>query len=460
MPPGDPAELDVLRREIEAATDAASLAGVLREHRPADVADMLAEAEPSTTRAVLAALDPRDAGLVIAEATPDIVSAFLVASPVERIAATVSEMPGDEGADLLSALPHSSAESVLSLVSSERATALRRVMAYPHDTAGGIMTTEFPSVSPEQTVDDALRGAGREHRRVESVETMFVLGGEGTLQGTVQIGALLEANADTEVRSVMDPGPLSVTPYFDQETCAHVMERYDLRILPVIDQSLRMLGVITVDDILNVMEDEASEDLLRLAGVGSGAHLQSSFLYGAWRRLPWLAAALVVMSLLGGVLSRFEDTLTRVVALSFFIPAVMGLSGNAGMQSAAVTLRGLATGVLAPRRYFRALRRETLIAITLATICAVALGVVAYWVFSLASAGVPEEVTAARFGLTVGISLFCGILASTLIGTAAPILCQRMGIDPAVAAGPFVTMTVDVGSQAVYLGLATWMLLA
>jgi magnesium transporter len=458
MPPGTTGDDDALRKEIDAAADAASLAKVLHLHRSADIADVLVGARQSTAQAVWDALDPVDTGRVLAESAPDIVAAFLRASPVEQIAAVASTMPTDEGADLLGALPHSSAESVLSLIPPERATALRRVMAYPHDSAGGIMTTEFVSVAPEQTVAAALSGAGRQHRRVESIETVFVLDSEGTLQGTVEIGALLEADANVDVRSLVNPGPLSVTPYYDQETCAHVMERYNLRVLPVVDQGRRMLGAITVDDILDVMEDEASEDLLGLAGVGAGEHLQSSFIGGAWRRLPWLAAALVVMSLLGGILSRFESTLTRVVALSFFIPAVMGLSGNAGMQSAAVTLRALATGALMPGRYMRALRREASIALTLASICALGLGAGAYGIFALAATGAPEAVTAARFGLTVGVSLFCGMLVSTLIGTAAPMACHRLGIDPAVAAGPFVTMTVDVGSQAVYLGLASWML--
>jgi magnesium transporter len=275
----------------------------------------------------------------------------------------------------------------------------------------------------------------------------------------IAVEELISAPTETPANVIMDKAPIAISPLADQEECAQYMTKYDLSVLPVVDAKRRLIGIITVDDILEVMEAEASEDMYRLAGVGATDPLEEAAAARAWKRLPWLAVSIVGYAALCFIMARFEVALERIVALTFFVPAIMALGGNVGIQAATITVRGLAMGEIRPSDYFWILKRELLVALIIGLVCSAALAGVAWGVFAL---GLQTATTFAvgEFVLTVSVAMFVGILGAVVFGTAVPMLCAAVGIDPAVAAGPFITALVDIGTQTIYLGLATALLLS
>jgi magnesium transporter len=257
----------------------------------------------------------------------------------------------------------------------------------------------------------------------------------------------------------MDRAVISVHAERDREVAAHMMEKYDLGVLPVTGDGGRLLGIITFDDVMAILEDEAEEDMYRMAGIGADDPLSEGVVRRANKRLPWLATTLIGGLLLAIIISWFQPTLKAIVALVSFFPVIMGLAGNVGIQSSTITVRGLATGEVDLGDVFWLLRREIAVGAMIGLVCAVIIGVAAHAFLGLN----PERATGVNnilhFTGILSISCFFGILVGVVIGTAAPLLCHRMGVDPAVAAGPFVTVTVDVAAQILYLGFATLFLL-
>jgi magnesium transporter len=299
-----------------------------------------------------------------------------------------------------------------------------------------------------------------EQEGLETIEKIFVVDIDLKLKGTVTIGAVIGADKETLAQDLMETSVLTVSVYVDQEVCARLMEKYNLTVLPVVDQHQHMLGIITADDILKVLGDEATEDLFRLAGIGESKPFEQSALLGVYRRLPWLLVTLTGVSLLGAVISRFQGTIERIVALSFFIPAVMGLGGNTGIQASTVTLRGLVTNRIELKHFGWILKRELSIAALIGIVCSLGLGALAYVMFTLTIQPETEpSVSAYQFAIMVGFAILCSVTFSSLIGTSIPMLCHRLRIDPAIAAGPFVTTLIDIISQVIYFGIATWILM-
>jgi magnesium transporter len=261
----------------------------------------------------------------------------------------------------------------------------------------------------------------------------------------------------------MDMATITIGHDADQEVAARYMQKYDLELLPVIDSGRRILGVITVDDIIDVLSDEASEDMYRMVGVGDPKPLSHGPFERAYKRLPWLITTIVGMGIIAPFMLNhlFADTLMRVASLALFIPAIMGLGGNTAIQSSTITVRGLATGEIDFDDLFWMIKREIQVGLIIAVVCAVAVGTCAFGVTSMdnLTAGA-AAVSALRFGVTVSIAMFVGIISSVLLGTTVPMLCHRFGIDPAVAAGPFITTIIDMGTQTLYLTVATLLLLA
>jgi magnesium transporter len=273
------------------------------------------------------------------------------------------------------------------------------------------------------------------------------------LQGAIPSKVLVAAGAGETASSVMDRAVVQVVTHTDQEVCARLMQKYDLATLPVVDEQNRLQGIITHDDILDIIEEEAEEDMYRLVGVGDNKPLEHGAVERALKRLPWLSTTLIGMGLIGPLILHrwFEATLDEIVTLAFFIPAIMGLSGNTATQSATITVRGLATGEIGFPDIFWMIRRELAVAMIIAVVCAVAMMIFAYGVVAL---GFQADTAA-----TVGISMFAGIIVAVLLGTGIPMVCHRAGVDPAVASGPFITTLIDVSTQVIYLSLATWLLL-
>lgn len=483
---------------------------LLQRYHPADIAEAMNEMPHEIQARLLQLMEPEEQGDFLDEISDDDVVEHTKAMPVAQLSEIVSVMPPDEAAYLLDGIDDSKAEDVLENLNRNDAEQIRELLSYPPDTAGRIMNNEFFHVPPQTTVQEVLSKLKAANPDSDTFGTVIICREDMKFLGTVAPEDLLTAGKDALVSSLMERATVSVGPHADQEVCARYMHKYDLDILPVLDPHRRIIGLITVDDILDVMEQEASEDLYRMAGVGSERPLEEPTLARTAKRLPWFIVNLINMSFLGYIMRHFQTTIEQVVAVSFFIPAVMGLSGSIGIQAATITVRGLSSGEITFRDVFWVLRRELMVGMLIGIFCGVMLGGVSCYLEPAppvaaaetlpepnaglktpvaaaggsgkapASATAPDsaaraEISAApetpqtndaaicgiipRFPFVVALAMFVGSLGAVTLGTCVPMFCHRIGIDPAIASGPFVTTIVDIGTQTLYLALATWILL-
>ena len=458
---------EALVRQLAAALLAGGteIEALLRDRHPADIAGCLADLSDDEASAVLARLDTETRADVlahVADIDEDFAEHVVEGGTLQELAAVVEEMDPDDAADLLAVVDDAKAEAILSLMGREQAEEVRALRRFEGDTAGGIMTTEYLVARPGETRKEIVARLKFESDEVETVQSIFVCGPGDRLLGAVHSRDLLTADPDTAARALMDRAIVTVSPGTDQEACANLMRKYDLAVLPVVDEQSRLLGMITHDDILDVVDDEAEEDMFRLVGVGDNKPLEHGAMERACKRLPWLAATLIGSGLISPLILHryFETTLDRVVMLAFFIPVIMGISGNTAIQSSTIAVRGLATGEIRFGDIFWMLRRELTVAGIVAVVCALAIMAFVYAVSVLGFGPPPAVLSVARLVGVVGAAMFAGILVAVLLGTLMPMLCHRAGVDPALASGPFITTLIDISTQVIYLGLATWLLLA
>ena len=456
---------------------------ILDEYHVADVAEALHELPDEIQNRVIEFMDPEDQGEILEEANEDDAAEYVEDMPPQKLAEIVGSMPRDEAADLMNSMTRSRAESILSLLPREDASEVRELLRYEPDTAGGIMTNDFIQILPEMKVEQIRELLKKEELEEDSLGTLVVCRSDMKFLGLVSVEDLFAADHDTAAGELVERATVTVGPNADQEVCAQYMTKYDLPVLPVVDPRRRIIGLITFDDIFDVMDEEASEDMYRMAGVGVGRPLDDGAIVRAFRRLPWFVISLIGMSILGFIISRFEVTISKVVAISYFIPAIMGLGGNVGIQASTITVRGIAKGEILFGDLFWLLRREILVGVIIGLFCGTALAFIAGEMTSEDSflaeelqiqddGQVVDEVVIKkepirppffgvipRFPVTVGLAMFAGIMGSVILGTCIPMLCHRLGVDPALASGPFVTTLIDISTQSLYLILCTYLLI-
>ena len=365
-----------------------------------------------------------------------------------EIADAVEEMDSDDAADVVSELEDEKAVEVVDLLEEEDRREITQLLSYPEDCAGGIMQLEVVSVGDDRTVARAIEKIRELFGEVkEEFYFVYVVDDVWRLVGKVPLARLIMAAPDQTIRSIMDEEIQAVAAETDQEEVAQVMQKYDLPSIPVVDREHHLLGRVTVDDIVDVIHEEAEEDYSRLAGTDEEEFREDSILRKSAIRLPWLVTGLLGGVLSAVVLSRFEASLTKVITLSFFLPVIMAMGGNVAIQSSAVMIRGLATGEVNTKDASRRLLREVGVSIITGVVCA-ALIFLAAWVWW----------GDRRLGAVVGGSMLTVILMSTSLGAFVPLTLERLRVDPALATGPFVTTTNDILGILVYLSLASWIL--
>ncbi len=359
-----------------------------------------------------------------------------------EISELVEHLDSDDAADLVGTLDEPVQEQVLGRLDAEDAAELRLLLEYPEDTAGGIMASEYLELSPRATVEDAIDEIRASADDIPDPHVVYVSEPDGPLTGLVTLRQLLVSAAGTPLSTIATDPVLVVQPDLDQEEVARRFRQYDVLEAPVVDASGRMLGVITVDDVVDVLEEEAEEDIGRFAGTGD-EDPADTVLHATGRRLPWLLVGLAGGLLAARVLSRFELSLTQIVSLAFFVPVINAMGGNVAMQSASIAVRGLATGPGAYRALGRRVWKEFLVSVLNGLVCGTLIAVVVgLWLHGF------------WLAFLVGVALFSVILLSTTVGSLVPVLLDRMNVDPALAAGPFVTTANDVLGILVYLSLA------
>lgn len=413
---------------------------------PADLARLLTHLSLEEAKTLFEWLPNEKAGLVLAELDDEFRSRLLEETKPEKVSELLGHLETDDAADVLADLPSDVAYQVLPQL--ENSSDVRSLLGYDEESAGGIMGTEFVVVPKTWTAGEATEEVRRNAETVEDVYAVFVSDDDGKLIGTISLKNLLLTAADTPVSSIMDTDVITVTPYIDQEEVARIMQRYDLVSLPVVDARGTMLGRITIDDIVDVIREEAEEDIQLMSGMSGSEEPTDTVIRIVRGRLPWLLIGLMGAGLSGLVIGQFESALEQAVVLAAFIPIVMAMAGNAGIQSSAIVVQGLASGELWSSDVARRIGKELSVALLNGIALAVVLGL-AVMVLPIDSENI------GRLAITASLSMLTTIILATVIGTTVPLMLNRFKIDPALATGPFITTSNDIVGLAIYFLLAT-----
>ncbi len=414
---------------------------------PGDLLDLFEDLSLSERIEVLERLPENDAVLIFQEMEDFTQAEILRLLSEERARVILGTMPSDDAADLIGELSPAEAQIMLERFDEDDQLDLGDLLRYPEESAGGIMTTEYISLPADIFVEEAIARLREIAPEAETIYYVYVVDHEGRLTGVLSLRDLIASANGTLLEDVMRSNVISVNADLDQEKVARIVSKYDLLAVPVVDGRQRLLGIITVDDIIDVLEQEATEDIYRFAGAGEieGVELTGATVTKIVRmRLPWLLISMLGGVISGSVIGVFEHTLEAIVMLAVFIPMIMDMGGNVGTQSSTIYVRGLATGEIErseERSYFF---REIKIGAVMGAICGVMISVI-----TLLWQGNPY------LGLVVGISMFSTICVAAVLGTVIPMFFNLVRIDPAITAGPFVTTFKDITGLLIYFTIAS-----
>lgn len=428
------------------------------ELHPADIGEIINNANPhDQTRLfdliaddikpdVLAELDDRAGADILEDMT------------AEEISDIVEEMAPDDAADVLGEMEKERSAEILNLMENTDSEEVRELLQYDEDTAGGIMTTDFVAAHSNMTAAEAIEYIGSLDLD-EPFYNLYVIDSENRLIGWVQIWELLKkTNRNLPLSKIANDEPIYVHTNADQEEVARIAAKYDLSSLPVLDWQNKLVGRITVDDIMDVIEEEASEDIFKLAG-SSDVELEDISPFSACRaRLPWLLITLATGFITSTILTNFDQHLkvASIGALIAFVPIILGMGGNTGIQSSTLIIRGIALGASHSKRITRIIVHEMITGTIMGVICGSAIGL---WAdFLLSGKGTHPGIAPAYLALTVAVALFSAMTFAAVFGALVPVLLDRIKIDPAIASGPFVTSSNDIFALLIYYGVTIAMI--
>lgn len=434
-------------RELIDRQNRGALINIFLEMHPADTASLLTQLKKDERKYLFRLLPTDFAGSVLTELDPPVVEQLLEDSTDKHISLLIDGMDSDDAADIVSELPEEKQSRVLDYVSDEVEKEVKELLTYEEDTAGGIMALEFVAVSKESTVNETIEVIRELRDELETVHEIWVIDEAEVLVGKVTLTELVLANGRKKISNIMETEFQWVGTNVDQEEVAIIFRKYDLVVLPVVNEAMQLVGQITIDDIIDVLDDEVSEDLSMLAGANDEELQEESFIKISWVRLPWLMVAFVGELLSAFVIKNFDGTLQHIIALSFFIPIIMAMGGNSGIQSSVIVIRGLATGEISinslRRRFMRELRVSLFIGLIFGIIMTFSVGI---WLGNF------------KLGMVIGAALNLIILQAALFGGLIPFILKRGNIDPALASGPFITTFNDVLGLLIYLAIVSFSL--
>ncbi len=434
------------------AQDPDELREALDELHSEDIAELLEDLPPEEAIALFRAVPPDLAAEVLAHMPDEERGRILERLGAENAAEVLSEMAPDDRADVIQDLPSPIAEKILSHIAEtepEIAEDLRELSSYPEDSAGGLMTTDYITLSPAMKIWQAIE-AVRQYSRQDRAETVYyayVAAFGGRLVGVVSLRELILSDPGVAVEDAMEQNVISVPPEADQEEVARTFQKYSFSALPVVDAQGRMLGLVTVDDVIDVVVEEATEDVQMMGAVQPIE--DTYFATGFWtfiaKRAPWLVVLFMGGLLTASVMNKHEDQMKAVVELVIFIPLIISSGGNSGSQSSSLIIRALAVGEVVPSDWVRILVRELGVGIVLGLV----LGAVGFVRGYLVGSG-----HALDLALAVSISVLSVVTVGTLVGSLLPLAIKRLGLDPAVSSTPFIASLVDVLGLLVYFGIS------
>ena len=440
--------VDVLLNQVRSALergDLKSAVGLLEALKPADQANVFDDLQPEEQDKILPRLNPEDSADILEEMQDEDAAQVAERLQTKNLADILDHMEPDEAADLLGDIePALATKAIQSMKDADEVLPL---LEHTDDSAGGLMTAADVILKKEMTVNDAIKHLRAISPDSEQIYYLFVVDDKGVLAGVVNLRDLVVAPKEALIGSIMERDVISVKANTDQEEAVRIVKRYDLLALPVVDDGNRLLGVITYDDSLDILEDEATEDIYRLGGISKEKPGDISLKDAVRSRLPWLIVNLVMAMVTGTVLSLFENTIAQMAALASFFPIVAGVSGSSGTQTLTVTVRSLATGEISVKDARRSIWKSLLLGLVNGLVLGALVILIAYlWKGDI------------RLGLIAGAATLINIIISSITGILIPLLIHKVKLDPALASPILVSTLADSLGYLVYLGLASTLL--
>ncbi len=392
-------------------------------------------------------IDVEQKGILFSELDEDTFQDLIEDMKLEDTVRILESMPADDVADIIGRLPEEKSQTILDKMKTAESEEVEGLLRYEDDTAGGIMVPDFIALREDVTARQAIESLQTEHSDVEMAFYLYVVDEYGKLVGVSSLRQLVVVPPETPLKEFMTTDVFSVQTDMDQEEVAKLVARYDILAVPVVDGSNRLVGIVTVDDVIDILRKEATEDILKMAGAGEEFVETKSILKSTRIRLPWLFA-----SCMGGIfaffiIGEFESSLSKFTYLAAFIPVIMGMGGNIGTQSSTIVVRGLATGRIHVRDIWSVVLKELSIGIILGLVYGLLIGFVAQFRYSMEA-----------LALSVSLAVICSMSIAALVGSLVPMGFARINIDPAVATGPLVTTSIDIISVFFYFLIATTLL--
>jgi magnesium transporter len=447
MPPQRKVDLvlDSVKRLLRVGATA-NLSNLLQKQHPADLAQIFGQLPDRDRIAAFSVLVERNSRLAmetLSELGPETGAQLLAGRSAEEIAKLVQELPSDDAAAVIDNLPEELSTSVLELMGRKESGEVENLLEYPEQTAGRIMNPHVFALAEDMTVGEAIT-ALQGSRDVEMVFYLYIVDGRGHLVGVTSLRRLLLVSPETPLKRIMTADPISARVDMDQEEVARLVASYNLLAIPVVDEHNKLAGVITVDDVIDVIKDEATEDLYRLAGVSSDERVFTPAGESLRKRMPWLIVNLATAFLAAAVIGVFQNTIDGWAALAVYMPIAAGMGGNAATQTLTVIIRGIALGELTWSNSRKALVKNLIVG--------VANGVATGTIAALVAWAMHGDI---RLGIILGLALVTNLFVAGLVGTLIPLGLKALKVDPALASTVFITTFTDICGFASFLGLAT-----
>ncbi len=421
----------------------------LEEIHSADIVEIIMELEDNNRKKLISVLSWDKISDVLEEVETPVFINLLSAFTKDQKRMILEEMGQDDVVDLIASLDDASQKELLSLMNREEASELEELLVYDEDTAGGIMTKDYITVKKDISVYQAIEEVRVQATEAETVYYVYVVDHTERLVGVLSLRELIVTKTNKIIEEIMQEQVIQVNVGTDQEEVAKMVAKYNLIAIPVVDNNNVIKGIITVDDIIDVIEEEATEDIYRFAGTNEGEYkIEDSFPKRIWSsvssRLPWLIVTVFGGLLTAKIIGGFEATLNRNTAIAYFIPLLAGMGGNVGTQSSTLTVRGLATGTIDGREVLKIVFHEFSVGFSVGLVCSL---IVAFMTYILNGEMI--------LSLIIGVSMWANMITAATIGTLVPLVFKRVGVDPAVASAPFISTTIDITGISIYFTLTT-----
>ena len=423
-----------------------NLVKLINKTHPADLAIVFRYFNDEEQKQVFSLMQANDHTVeFLVELDDTLIEKILDTENAERVSSLIQNASTNDQSYILGSLKEEQAQSVIDLLKKEEQEEIEEIMAYPQDSAGSMMATDVFTLYQNTTCGDALKTL-QDQQEAEMVFYLYITDEDDSLVGVASLRALATTPSNTLLKDIMVKRVHSVRPETDQEDVAQIVAQYNYLAVPVIDGDGRLLGIVTVDDVVDVIREEATEDFLQMAGAGKDREI---LLKSSWEnakvRLPWLFASWIGGVMAAYIIGKYENMLESMIALAAFIPIIIGMGGNIGTQSSTIIVRGMATGRIEIGNEFKVLLKELRVGLILGVLYGIMLGIFANFKFLGSDP---------MLGIVVGLSICSSMILATAVGTFTPLILRKLDIDPAVATGPFVTTSIDILGVLLYFMIA------